>query len=227
MNSRISDDATEQSDAFTAATEQSPVLWNSRCCNDIVQEGDRVGVMRAFGMTWVTATFLTEYRIGFDYTNRMDMLRLLEGHRDRHEFDILLFFDLDSMHWVSLITNGTYPHYGNLHVADCTRLWNYERYECLERRVHEVFLLALLDIEPAHALINVVVRAKARWLGKCLKREATQNLHCAGLVCKRLSSVVSCAGVRSILHDHLYHGLRLSRFRHCRAPGAGYSRRPI
>ena len=39
----------------------------------MVQEGDRVGVMRAFGMQWVTASLLADYKIGFDYTNKVDL----------------------------------------------------------------------------------------------------------------------------------------------------------
>ena len=91
MNSRIKTTTTDQSDAFNAATEQSIVLWNARCGNDIVQEGDRVGVMRAFGMTWVTAAFLTEYRIGFDYTNRIDLLDR-EGYLNTVDDSITLKF---------------------------------------------------------------------------------------------------------------------------------------
>ena len=220
MNSRIKTTTTDQSDAFNAATEQSIVLWNARCGNDIVQEGDRVGVMRAFGMTWVTAAFLTEYRIGFDYTNRIDLLDLLERLRHRPRFG--LYLDLDSMHWVELITSENYLHYGNLHVVECNRLWNTYRCDCLDRRVHTVFLLALLEFDPANALSNVVARAKARWLTKFLKREATQNLHCAALVCRRLYSVVSCADVRLILHRHLCLELTLSRSQHARDTGAVY-----
>ena len=198
MIGRDSDHATEQSDAVTAATERSGVPWHPQCGNVMVQEGDRVGVMRTFGMTWVPAAFLAEYKIGFDYTNKVDLLDLLDGHHERHDNEGFIFFDLDAMDWFAVYIDFHYAHYGDLHVAEIASFRQHRPF---------VFLLTLLLEGTAQTLINVVARAKARWLKKICRREATQNLHSASLVCTKLFKVMSCAALRSELRRRLWLGL--------------------
>ena len=202
MIGRDSDHATEQSDAVTAATVHSGVPWHSRCGNVMVQEGDRGGVMRAFGMTWVPAAFLAEYTIGFDYTNKVNMLDLLDGDARRHDDEWFIFFDLDAMNWISVDLFPPFIHFGDLHVAEI----NGEIHGFGQHRPF-VFLLTLLMEGTAQTLINVVARAKARWLKKICRREATQNLHSASLVCTKLYKVMSCTALRSELRRRLWLGL--------------------
>ena len=92
--------------------DSEPTSWNPKCCGIMIQEGDRAGVMRAFGMHWVTASFLAEYKIGFDYTNKVNLLTLLDSDEEQHD---QRFFDLDSLQWCRI--DYIHGHFGDLHIA--------------------------------------------------------------------------------------------------------------
>ena len=180
---------------MSESVDSRQMSWRPECGGIMVQEGDRVGVMRAFGMQWVTASLLADYKIGFDYTNKIDLLNLLCSRHQRHRGKI--FFNLESMEWCTI--DYVHGHFGDLHIAQTMDDDN-------------VFLLTLLVERTAQILIKVVARAKARWLMRMLRREVTNNLNRAGLVCKRLHKVTNNAELRSELCRRLSGELVQSRF---------------
>ena len=170
--------------------------WNPQCGGIMVPEGDRAGVMRAFGMDWVTASFLAEYKISFDYTNTVDLLSLLcdERHRD------IRFFDLHTLQWCYI--DYCHGHFGDLHIAQTTQEDN-------------VFLLSLLLERNGEKLGNVILFLKARWRMKRLRIEAAKNLHQAASVCRAAKKVIGHTDLRRYLNRQLLRELVQSRFDHC------------
>ena len=170
--------------------------WHSQCGGIMVPEGDRAGVMRAFGMNWVPASVLTEYKIGFDYTNRLNLFtRLLDERQRDHRF-----FDLHSLQWYYL--DYVHGHFGDLHIAETTQ-------------GNDVFLLSLLSERNGERLVNVILFLKARWRMKLLRIEVASNLHQAALICRAAKKVLGHTDLRRYLNRQLLRELVQSRFDHC------------
>ena len=171
--------------------------WNSQCGGIMVPEGDRAGVMRAFGLNWVTASFLAEYKIGFDYTNKVNLRSLLffdERPRDH------CFFDLHSLQRCYI--DSVHGHFGDLHIAETMQ-------------GNDVFLLSLLLERNGEKLINVILFLKARWRMKRLRIEAASNLHQAASICRAAKKVIGHTDLRRYLNRQLLRELVQSRFDHC------------
>ena len=151
----------------------------------MVQEGDRLGVLRAFGITWTPKAFLAAYKIGHDYTNKVNLLHWVYEQRERPSLEGWDYFDINACRWVHL--KLCVLHFGDLHAAEIDR-WMI--------RGDIVFLMHLLELETAEPLLNVVARAKALWSKKFIRRAVAQNLNSAGLVCRSLYQVMSCTGLR-------------------------------
>ena len=170
--------------------------WHSQCRGIMVPEGDRAGVMRAFGLNWVPASVLAEYKIGFDYTNRLNLFtRLLDERQRDHRF-----FDLHSLQWCYL--DYVHGHFGDLHIA-----------QTMQGR--DVFLLSLLLERNGERLVNVILFLKARWRMKRLRIEAASNLHQAALVCRAAKKVLGHTDLRQYLSRQLLRELVQSRFDQC------------
>ena len=170
--------------------------WHSQCGGIMVPEGDRAGVMRAFGMNWVPASVLTEYKIGFDYTNRVNLVtRLLDERQRDHRV-----FDLHSLQWCYL--DYVHGHFGDLHIAETTQ-------------GSDVFLLSLLLERNGERLVNVILFLKARWRMKLLRIEAASNLHQAALICRAAKKVLGHTDLRQYLSRQLLRELVQSRFDQC------------
>ena len=171
--------------------------WHSKCGGIMVPEGDRAGVMRAFGLNWVTASFLAEYKIGFDYTNKVNLRSLLffdERPRDHR------FFDLHSLQWCYI--DSVHGHFGDLHIAETMQ-------------GNDVFLLSLLLERNGERLVNVILFLKARWRMKRLRIEAASNLHQAALICRAAKKVLGHTDLRQYLSRQLLRELVQSRFDQC------------
>ena len=182
---------------YPDAREQAKIAWNPHCLNCIVPEGDRAGVMRAYGITWIPESCLAKYKIGFDYTHRVDLLEVLHwryGIHDEEEF--FIFFDLDMMEWVVPKIHTHYHHYGDLHVADVDTAFT-------DEPEYIVFFSTLLVEKTANFLLNAVARAKDRWLRRRCRRHATQNLNTAGQACKKFLEYFSRTEVRWLLHHYM------------------------
>ena len=166
----------------------------------MVQEGDRLGVLRAFGITWTPKAFLAAYKIGHDYTNKVNLLHWLYEQRERPSLEGWIYFDINACRWVHL--KLCVLHFGDLHAAEIDR-WRI--------RGDMVFLMHLLELETAQFLLNVVARAKALWLMKFIRREVTHNLKSAGCVCRSFSQMMSCPPLRLELRQRLMRDLVHSR----------------
>ena len=186
------------------ATGHSAALWNDDCCHTMVQEGDRLGVLRAFGITWTPKAFLAAYTIGHDYTNKVNLLHLLHEQCERPGLEGWIYFDINACRWVCL--KLCVLHFGDLHAAEIER-WRI--------RGDMVFLMHLLELETAQPLLNVVARAKAMWFKKFIRRAVAQTLKSAGLVCKSLYRVMSCTGLRRRFCQRLTCELVQIRFGNC------------
>ena len=170
----------------------------------MVQEGDRLGVLRAFGITWTPKAFLAAYTIGHDYTNKVNLLHLLHEQCERPSLEGWIYFDINACRWVCL--KLCVLHFGDLHAAEIDR-WRI--------RGDMVFLMHLLELETAQFLLNVVARAKALWFKKFIRRAVAQTLNSAGLVCKSLYQVMSCTGLRLRFRQRLTCALLETRFGNC------------
>ena len=145
----------------------------------MIQEGDRAGVMRAFGMHWVTASFLAEYKIGFDFTNKVNLQALLDSDEEQHD---QRFFDLDSLQWCRI--DYIHGHFGDLHIA-----------QTMDDA--DVFLLSLLLEENGQRLVNTILFLKARWRMKRLRMEVANNIQQAALVCRAATQVMNQLELRT------------------------------
>ena len=186
------------------ATGHSAALWNDDCCHTMVQEGDRLGVLRAFRITWTPKAFLAAYKIGHDYTNKVNLLHWVYEQRERPSLEGWIYFDINACRWVHL--KLCVLHFGDLHAAEIDR-WRI--------RGDMVFLMHLLEVETAQFLFNVVARAKALWFKKFIRRAVAQTLKSAGLVCKSLYRVMSCTGLRRRFCQRLTCELVQIRFGNC------------
>ena len=216
MNSTNGEFATEQPHAVTAATEQSTGQWNMECGGIMVQEGDRVGVLRAFGVTWTPAAELAKYKVGYDYSNQINLLHRLDELRDAfvrdasEDVNCAVYFDMNAFRWVFVNFEKPPVYFGDLHGAEIDR-FAYDGFFS--------FFMHLLDEEHAQPLLNVVARAKALWLMKSLRREVTHNLKSAGFVCRSFFHMMSCPPLRFELRQRLMRELVQSRLgKSCLAP---------
>ena len=216
MNSTNGEFATEQPHAVIAATEQSTGQWNMECGGIMVQEGDRVGVLRAFGVTWTPAAELAKYKVGYDYSNQINLLHRLDELRDAFvrdasdDVNCAVYFDMNAFRWVFVNFEKPPVYFGDLHGAEIDR-FAYDGYF--------TFFMHLLDEEHAQPLLNVVARAKGLWLTKFLRREVTHNLKSAGFVCRSFFQMMSCPPLRFELRQRLMRELVQSRLgKSCLAP---------
>ena len=216
MNSTNGEFATEQPHAVIAATEQSTGQWNMECGGIMVQEGDRVGVLRAFGVTWTPAAELAKYKVGYDYSNQINLLHRLDELRDAFvrdasdDVNCAVYFDMNAFRWVFVNFEKPPVYFGDLHGAEI---------DCFAYDGYFTFFMHLLDEEHAQPLLNVVARAKGLWLTKFLRREVTHNLKSAGFVCRSFFQMMSCPPLRFELRQRLMRELVQSRLgKSCLAP---------
>ena len=165
----------------------------------MIQKGDRAGVMRAFEMHWVTASLLAEYKIGHDYTNKVNLLELLDSDQRQ---DDQKFFDLSSLEWC--VIDYIHGHFGDLHIA-----------QTVAENPDSIFLLSLLIERTGQSLVNVILFAKARWRMKRLRKEVANDLHQAALVCRASRKVMNHVELRSYFRCQLLRELVQSRFGKC------------